>query len=107
MCSIESCFSSCFPFCVRMGRTLEATDEAKTEEPQKARPPPGADFGPTLEADLFYQRNIREDFLEESFELLKTRNQLTSLSRRPGEKFDSLFVLSEQSHGDISINLAK
>lgn len=82
-------------------------DEAKTEEPQKVRPPPGADFGPTLEADLFYQRNVREGVLEESFELLKTRNQLTSLSRWPGEKFDSLFVLSEQSHGDISINLVK
>lgn len=52
-------------------------------------------------------KDVREDVLEESFELLKTRNQLTSLSRRPGEKFDSLFVLSEQSHGDISINLVK
>lgn len=62
-----------------MGRTLEATDEAKTEEPQKVRPPTGAAFGPTLEADLSYQRNVREDALEESFELLKTRHQLTSL----------------------------
>lgn len=61
-----------------------------------------------LEAGLSYQRNAREDVLEESFELLKTRNQLTSLSRRPGEKFDSLFcAVRTQSHGDISINLVK
>lgn len=63
---------------------------------------------PPLEVGLSYQRNAREDVLEESFELLKTRNQLTSLSRRPGEKFDSLFcAVRTQSHGDISINLVK
>lgn len=74
-----------------MGRTLEATDEAKTEEPPKVRPPPGADFGPTPGGRALLPKGRQE----ESFELLKTRNQLTSLSRRPAEKFDSLFVLSE------------
>lgn len=84
-------------------------DEVGTDEkPRKVPRPLSVTFGSHPRRPSFaQQRNTTDKLPGETFWIFKMGNRLTLLSKRRagGKKFDSLFVLSEQSPGLETIPL--